>query len=93
MQVEGVATSKTVPLGNQVTVDPPNIDIPEGVGKWCKLLSLSPKSVESDRSTVAPIETVVDVPGTADGFFALANRGDVNEKVTTDEMDWSAMGL
>ena len=49
--------------------------------------------MESDQSTVAPIETVVDVPGTADGFSALANRGDVNEKGTTDEMDWSEMGL
>ena len=49
--------------------------------------------MESDQSTVAPIETVVDVPGTADGFSALTNRGDVNEKGTTDEMDWSEMGL
>ena len=59
-------------------MEPPNIAIPEGGGKRRKLLSLHPKSVDSDRHTVAPIETVVDVPGTADGFPALANRGDVD---------------
>ena len=48
--------------------------------------------MESDQSTVAPIETVVDVPGTADGFPAGANRLCVNEKGTTYDMDWSEMG-
>ena len=36
--------------------------------------------MESDRSTVAPSETVVNGPGTADEFPAPANRGDVNKK-------------
>ena len=48
--------------------------------------------MEADRSTIAPIETVVDGPGTVDGFTTLANRWDVNKKGTTDEMDWSEMG-
>ena len=26
-------------------------------------------------------------------FCALVNRGDLNEKGTTDEMDWASMGL
>ena len=74
MQVEGVAIRKTVPLGHQGTVNFPNIAIPEGGGKQRKLLISSPKSVELDRSTVAPIEMVVDVPGNADVFTALANQ-------------------
>ena len=72
-------------------MDPLDIAIPKGGGKRRKLSSSSPKIVESNRSTVAPIETVVDVPGIADGFSALAYRGYVNEKGTTDEMDWSIM--
>ena len=32
------------------------------------------------------------VPGIADGFTALSNQGDVNEKGTRYEMDWAAMG-
>ena len=48
--------------------------------------------MESDRPTISPIETVVDEPGTADDFTALANRGSVNEKGATGEMDWSEMG-
>ena len=39
--------------------------------------------MESDRSTVSPIETVVDGPGTADDFPALDNQGGVNYKGTT----------
>ena len=34
----------------------------------------------------------MDGPGTADGFTALTNRGDLNEKGTTDDIDWAAMG-
>ena len=34
----------------------------------------------------------MDGPGTEDGFPALANQEDVNEKETTDEMNISAMG-
>ena len=48
--------------------------------------------MELYRPTVAPIETVVDVPGTVYGFSALDNLLYVNEKGTTDDMDWSAMG-
>ena len=44
-------------------MDPPDIGIPGGGGKWHKISSSSPKSVDSDQSTVATIETVVDVPG------------------------------
>ena len=32
------------------------------------------------------------VPGIADGFTNFANQGDLNEKGTTYEMDWAAMG-
>ena len=78
IQVEYGATIKTVPLGHQGTTDPPNISILEGGGKQRKISSSSPKSVESDPSTVAPIEMVVDGPGTAYGFPALANIGDGN---------------
>ena len=73
-------------------MDLPDIAIPEGGGKRRKLSSSSPKRVESDRSTVAPSEMVVNGPGTADEFPAPANRGDVNEKGKTYDMDWSAMG-
>ena len=45
VQVEGGATSKTVPLEHQGTVDPPDISITLGVGKRCKPSSLSPKCV------------------------------------------------
>ena len=48
--------------------------------------------MESDRSTAGSNEAVVDGPGTADGFPALDNRGDMNEKGTTDDMDWATMG-
>ena len=48
--------------------------------------------MESDRYNVNPVETVVDVPGFADGFSALFNRWYLNEKGTTNEIDWSAMG-
>ena len=46
VQVEGGTISKTVPLGHQGIVDPPNIAIPEGGGNLRMLLSSSPKSVE-----------------------------------------------
>ena len=42
VQVEGGATSKTVPLEHQGTVDPPDITITGG-GGGCKPLSSSPK--------------------------------------------------
>ena len=45
--------------------------------------------MESNESTVALIEVVVDVPCNADVFSALANRGGVNEKGTNNEIDWS----
>ena len=61
-------------------MDPPDIAIPEGGGKRRKLLSLFPKSEESDRSNVALIKTVVNILGIADGFPALDNLGDVNEQ-------------
>ena len=92
VQVESCATSKTAPSGHLGTVDPPNIAIPEGGGNRCKISSSSPKIVELDRSTVAPIETLVDVPGTADNFLALENQEDMNEKGTTDDMDWYTLG-
>ena len=91
VQVEGGATRKTVPLAHQGTLDPPDIAITEGGGNRRKLLSLPPKGVELDQSTIAPIETVVDVPGISGGFYALANRGGENEKGKTDDMDWYAM--
>ena len=91
-QVESVATSKTAPSGHLGTVDPPNTAIPEGGGNQRKISSSSQKIVESDRSTVAPIETLVDVSGTADNFLALENQEDMNEKGTTDGMDWYALG-
>ena len=34
----------------------------------------------------------MDGPGTADGFTAMVNRGNVNENGTTDERYWSTMG-
>ena len=34
----------------------------------------------------------MDGPGTADGFPARDNRGDLNENGTTDEMYWATMG-
>ena len=74
-------------------MDPPDITIPEGGGNRHKPLSSPPTSVESDRSTSGSNDAVVDGPGTADGFCALVNRGDVNEKGTTYEMDWASMGL
>ena len=73
VKVEGGVTNKTVPLEHQVTVDPPYIFIPEGGGNRRKPSSLSPKSVESDRSTAGSNEPVVDGPGTVDGFPALDN--------------------
>ena len=42
VKVEGGATSKTVPLGHQGTVYPPNISIPEGEVKRSKISSSSP---------------------------------------------------
>ena len=48
--------------------------------------------MDSDRLTAGYNEAVVDGPGTADGFTDLANRGDMNENGTTDEMDWYVMG-
>ena len=78
VQVEGGAFRKTTPLGHHGTVDPPNIAIPEGGGKRRNILSSSPKSVESDRYAVAPIETVADVPGIADGFYVLVDLGYAN---------------
>ena len=39
VQVEGVTNSKIVPLGHQGTVDPLDINIPEGGGKRLKILS------------------------------------------------------
>ena len=59
-------------------MDPPDISITEGGGKRRKPLSFSPKIVDSDRSTAGSNKAVVDGPGTADGFTALANRGGVN---------------
>ena len=47
--------------------------------------------MDSDRYTAGSNEAVVDVPGTADNFTNLANRGDMNKNGTTDEIDWSAM--
>ena len=73
-------------------MDPPNIAIPEGGDNRRKISGSSPKIVESDRSTVAPIETLVDVSGSADNFLALENQEDMNEKGTTDGMDWYALG-
>ena len=77
-QVEVGATSKTVPLENQGTVDLPDISIVEGGGKRLKPSILSPRIVESDRSTAGFNEAVVDDPGTADGFPDLAYLRDVN---------------
>ena len=48
LQVEGGATSKTAPLGNKGTVDPPNITTAEGRRKRHKPLSSPPKSAELD---------------------------------------------
>ena len=92
VQVEGGASIKTVPLEHQGTVDPPNIYISEGGGKRRKPSSSPPKSVESNRPTTVSNEAVVDGPGTTNGFSALANRGDVNENRTTNDMDWYTMG-
>ena len=91
MKVEGGAPIKTVPLEHQGTVDPPDISIAEGEGKRRKPSSLSPKSVESDRTTAGSNEVVVDDPGNADGFPARANQGDVDKNGTTDEIDWASM--
>ena len=66
VQVEGGVTNKIVPLDHQGTVYPPNISIPEGGEKRCKPSSLSPESVESDRSTAGSNKAVVD--GTDMGF-------------------------
>ena len=74
------------------TMDPPNISMPEGGEKRRKPSSLSPKIVESDRSTSGPYKEVVDGLITADGFPDLANLGDMNENGTKDEMYWYAMG-
>ena len=78
VQVEGGATSKTAPLGNQETVDTPNITIAEGGGKRHKPSILSQTSVNSDRSNAGSIEAVVDGPGTANGFPATVNAGYAN---------------
>ena len=43
--------------------------------------------MEVDQSTAGSNEAGADGPSTADGFTALANQGDVNEKGTMDEMD------
>ena len=48
--------------------------------------------MKSDRSTAGSNAAVVIVPGTADGFTSLANRGYMNENGTMDEMDWDEMG-
>ena len=45
----------------------------EGGRKWHKILSLSPKSVESYRPAVGSNEAAVGGPGTADGFPTLVN--------------------
>ena len=71
---------------------PPNITIAKGGGKRHKSLILPPKSVELDQSTAGYNEAVADGPSTADGFTALANQGDVNEKGATYDMHWSTMG-
>ena len=84
VKVEVEVTIKTAPLGHQGTMDPPDITIAEGGGKRHKPSNLPPKIVELDRSTAGSNEAVVDGPGTADGFPALANRGYLNEKGTTD---------
>ena len=73
-------------------MDPPNITISEGGGKRHKTSSSPPTSVELDRSTAGSNEAVLDGTCTADGFTALTNRGDVNEKGTSDEMDWAEFG-
>ena len=48
VKVEDGATRKIAHLRHQGTVDLPDIVIPEGGGNWRKLLSSSPKSVDSD---------------------------------------------
>ena len=68
MQVEGGATINAVPLEYRGTVDPPDIAITKGGEKQRKLSISLPKIVEADRSIVAPIEMVVDGPGTVNGF-------------------------
>ena len=57
---------------------PPIFPYRKGEVKRSKLSSSYPKSVESDRYNVDPIEMVVDDPGTEKGFSALSDRGYVN---------------
>ena len=92
MQVEGGVNIKTSPLGHHGTMDPPDITIVGVGGKRHKSSSSPLKIVDSDRSTAGSIEAVVDGPGTAGGFPALANLEGVNEKVTADYMDQAEMG-
>ena len=56
-----------------MTVDPPNITIAEEGGNRHKPSSSPPKSVELDRSNTGSNYALVDGPGTADGFPAMAN--------------------
>ena len=73
-------------------MDPHDISISEGGEKRYKLLSSSPKSVESDQPAVDSNEMAIDSPGNADGFSDLFNRGDVNKNGTHDDMGCAAMG-
>ena len=54
-------------------MDLPDISIVEGGGKRLKPSILSPRIVESDRSTAGSNEAVVDVPSTKNGFPAVSN--------------------
>ena len=70
-------------------MDSPNITIEGGGGNQLKPLISPPKSVESYLTAVGSNETAVDGTGTADGFPALDNQGDVNKNGTADDMDWA----
>ena len=47
---------------------------------------------EVDRPAAESEDATEDGPGTADEFPAMANRGNVNNNGTTDDMNWSEMG-
>ena len=92
VRTEGGANIKTAPSLHKVIVDPPNIFMTEGGRKRRKLLSSSPRHVGTDRSTVAPIETVTENPSIVDDVPVPDNIGYVNEEGATDDMYWSEMG-
>ena len=60
-------------------MDLPDIVITEGGEKRRKILSPFSTSLSTDRSTVAPIETVVDKPSIEEVVPVPENQGDVNE--------------